>query len=306
MKCRLAEGVTVYKTSEEEVILSSSSRTVILKGPAAVLLDFLNAFASVDVAEDVEVTVAKIASTCRENLEEMIAGLKEVTSKLLAAGIFIPEFKESGRDHFARIACLAPVRTSGIDSLMQSLPAAIRELWLVGQASKVEHAELPGGYTVHRMQTWDEVSRLTESDSPTLLIALGLSDAELHHVNRHAVITKTPWMYVAYSGQRIVVSPICQTPVTPCFACARMRRLGAVSDIVSNAAFEANLITKKPDLQVRAAIVGVIERIATALLLGKIEKPTAPFHLHLLNKEKMTITDVPLVRLPDCPVCGTH
>jgi len=305
MKCSFSAGVSIYKTSETEVVASGNSRTIILEGPAATLLRFLGLFSEKNDL-DLDTAISEIVHSS-EGIDraDLSIGLREVSDQLLTSGIFVTKESVDNFLSYKKAVFLVHSASVGIIHLLSNFPSNKNKLCVIDN-KKYKFDEIKSDVKSNSIKFpgWEIIESLVSPIcEDTILVAIGLSNAELHKLNKAAVDFQFKWIYAAFSGNRIVVSAIHNHRKSPCFACARLRRLGSVDDIISGSILEANLMKNLPMYQTIDVIDDSVDLMLAGVIIRKSNVKISD-SLHLINKTTLEVSEVFLTKLVDCPICG--
>jgi len=305
MKCCLAPGVSIFKISEFEILAGGNKKVVNLQGPSDILLWFLKEFSNgneCDIGHSIELTTQYFSKL---PAHEIRAGLLEVSDKLLDTNILMNKDKNSEITKYKRIIFITHRISAGLQNLITNKIFKNSTIYIIGDESNYVFTDnLQTNHEIMDFPGWNELQKSASGQiNETLYIALGLTSSELHKFNKIAVELGLQWLYAAPSGKRVAVSPIYARGKSPCFACARLRRLSSVNDMLSNSAFEANLIKSTPEYETYETLDAPTDLMLAGIILGKLENQTSNT-LHLIDKTTLEISQAWLTKLVDCPICG--
>ncbi len=132
-----------------------------------------------------------------------------------------------------------------------------------------------------------------------------------HWVNRAAHDTGVPAMFGRLEGHRALIGPVVIPDETACLMCWRMRYLACADDFAEAMAYEEHLdglrqpadraASAIPSLGATLAGMMATEFLKTALALGV---PALAGNVIEYDALKAETRSHPVLRRPDCPVCG--
>lgn len=155
----------------------------------------------------------------------------------------------------------------------------------------------------------DVVRRLAE-DADLMIGAFDRGYAAAHHwINRVALETGVPALFVAAGGLRVTVGPLVVPGETACFMCWRMRELATAEDFAAAMGYEEQLdaarrsMPDRPTLPTLAPLAAGLAASEALKLLLAIGTPMLTSQVAAFDALSGRLTHHPVLFRPDCPVC---
>jgi hypothetical protein len=302
---RLAPGLAASDIDSIGVVIGGGLRTLWFRGPTQPLLALLRVLneprplTSSEIAESIRSSTALEATT----REALLGELPALLQHLLANGVIV---RDTGAARGRRALTLVMRRAAEpIATALLSSQDVVLDIVHIAAAATALQDPFAGDPRVSYRQVahLSALDHIVTTPAPnTTFIAVDLATHELHHFNRLALTHRLPWMFATSHERGTIISPLLLPGVMPCFACLRLRALGASEDPRPNAVLEAELMSAAGPAV--ASEPPVLEPAQQLLLAGTILwslQWSDPSFSRINRGGEIVKFDI--MAMPDCPEC---
>lgn len=303
MRLCVAPGAQIFKASDECIAISGLSSNVYVQGEFLACTAILKAYSGATGTTEEE-AIARGLEAFDGNSNEARADMQALINELRNQGVLVPVVEPTvpaPLTHFCTILVCSPC--------LYEIPPTLAALGLPVIGVPLEDTE-----------------EALEAHQNSVVVALGLSDADLHRLNRAMLAAGRPWIFATTMQEISYVSSILSGGPAPCFACLRLQRLGTLEDLPPNGAMEAMVSGTggfRPIIEVPARSEDLLHlQFLSSLIAEKLRKTTDPNMLpvamrhgpqagfspaaatfHRIVRSTCQVTPVQALKVPGCTVC---